>query len=172
MSGMVRMRAKGHITGFWLAFDNKKPYITLELDARPEDIEKYREKELTVELKQFRKQRSADANALLWACLGEIGRALNRDTWSIYLDMLKQYGQFTYMSIPKGSLELMKRQWRELMVVDEDENTYKVLAFFGSSSYNSKEFSLLLDGVIEEMKELGLEPPTSQEMQQALERLK
>ena len=45
-----------------------------------------------------------------------------------------------------------------------------MLCYFGSSTLDSKEFSVLLDGVISEMKEMGLETPTSKEMQRAIER--
>ena len=45
----------------------------------------------------------------------------------------------------------------------------QMLCFFGSSTYNTKEFSQLLDGVISEMKEMHLETPPDEEMKQLLE---
>lgn len=43
-----------------------------------------------------------------------------------------------------------------------------VLCYFGSSTYNSKEFGLLLNDIIEDMKAMGIPLPTSEEMQIAL----
>ena len=46
-----------------------------------------------------------------------------------------------------------------------------MLCYFGSSTYNSKEFSVLLDGVVSEMQELGLQPPPSGDMKRSIEAL-
>lgn len=128
---------------------------------------------LNIKATKYRKKRSLDANGLLWLCLGRIAEALNTDKWSIYLLMLKRYGQFTYICVKQNVVEQVKAQWRECEVVgDIDINGQKavqMLCYFGSSTYNSKEFSVLLNGVISEMKEMGLETPPSKEMIRALE---
>ena len=45
----------------------------------------------------------------------------------------------------------------------------QLLCYYGSSTYNTKEFSVLLDGVIEHMKDLGLQPPIPRDIRSALE---
>jgi hypothetical protein len=130
---------------------------------------------LHIEAKPYRKKRSLDANAMLWACLGEIARASTPPLvpWDVYLFMLKRYGQYTYICVKPNMVEAMKRQWREIEVVgDIDINgkqAVQLLCYFGSSTYDSKEFSVLLDGVVSEMKEMGLQPPPSKDMQRAIE---
>jgi hypothetical protein len=70
-------------------------------------------------------------------------------------------------------VDAMKLQWRECEVIGEiDINGTKavqMLCYFGSSTLDTKEFSVLLDGVISEMKEIGLETPTSQDMKRVFE---
>jgi hypothetical protein len=128
---------------------------------------------LNIEAKKWRKPRSTDANALLWHCLGEIASVLRADKWDIYLEMLKRYGKYTYICIKPNMVDAMKLQWRECEVVGEiDINGTKaiqMLCYFGSSTLDTKEFSVLLDGVISEMKEMGLQTPTSQDMKRVLE---
>ena len=72
-------------------------------------------------------------------------------------------------------VEAVKQQWRESEVVGEIEingkKAVQMLCYFGSSLYDTKEFSVLLEGVIEEMRQMGLETPTSKEMRMAIERL-
>jgi hypothetical protein len=46
-----------------------------------------------------------------------------------------------------------------------------MLCYFGSSTYNSKEFSILLDGVISEMKEMGLDTPTDREFKRVIKQM-
>ncbi len=128
---------------------------------------------LSIKAVKFRQKRSLDANALLWVCLGQIAAALRADKWDIYLQMLKRYGKYTYICVKPGVVEAVKQQWRECEVIGEvDINGQKatqMLCYFGSSTYNTQEFSVLLDGVISEMKEMNLETPTSEEMRRAIE---
>ena len=119
--------------------------------------------------------RSDRANRLLWACLSDIAKSMNppADKWDIYLLMLKRYGKFTYICVKPNVVDAVKAQWRESEVIGEvdinGQKAVQMLCYFGSSTYDTAEFSRLLDGVISEMKEMGLEAPTSQEMRRALE---
>lgn len=125
---------------------------------------------LSIEVKKFREKRSLDANGMLWACLGEMAQVLRTDKWSVYLKMLKRYGQFTYMSVRPDAVDKLKELWRECEEVGKAENgNVEMLCYFGSSTYNTQEFSILLDGVISEMREIGLHPPMSKEIERSLE---
>lgn len=129
---------------------------------------------LVVKAEKWRKKRSLDANAMLWACLGQIAAVLNTDKWDVYLTMLKRYGKFTYIVVKEAAIEAMKRQWRECEVIGDvtvnGQKGVQMLCYFGSSTYDTKEFSTLLEGVISEMQEMGLQPPLTKDVQAALER--
>ena len=47
-----------------------------------------------------------------------------------------------------------------------------MICYFGTSTYNSKELSVLLDGIISEMKEMGLETPSDRELQRIINQMK
>lgn len=130
---------------------------------------------LDIEIKKHRERRSLDANALLWACLGEIAAALRADKWDIYLQMLRRYGKYTYIVVKKSVVDKVKEQWRECEVVGEitvnGQKAVQMLCYFGSSTYDTKEFSVLLDGVISEMQEMGLETPADRDVRESLEGL-
>lgn len=147
--------------------------VTLATAQNPVGIEELHG-DLTVSLKIKRNRRSKDANALLWACIGELANALEDDPWELYLQMLRRYGQFTYIVVPKKAVDLTKRQWRETMIIGECEvggkESVQMLCFFGSHLYDTKEFSRLLNGVIGEMEDAGLKPPPSGDLKRALEK--
>ncbi len=128
---------------------------------------------LSISAKKYRQRRSLDANGLLWHCLGKIAEALQTDKWEVYLLMLKRYGKYTYVCVKPNMVDAMKKQWRECEVVGNidinGKEAVQMLCYFGSSTLDTKEFSVLLDGVISEMKEMGLETPLSQDMQRALD---
>lgn len=128
---------------------------------------------LNIKAVKFRQKRSLDANGLLWVCLQAIATALRSDKWSIYLQMLKRYGKYTYICVKPSVVEAVKAQWRETEELGEvqinGQAAIQLLCYFGSSTYNTQEFSVLLDGVISEMKEMGLDTPTSEDMRRSLE---
>lgn len=128
---------------------------------------------LSIKAVKHRQKRSLDANGLLWVCLGKLAEAFHTDKWSVYLQMLKRYGQYTYICVKPSVVEAVKFQWRESEILGEidinGKKAVQMLCYFGSSTYNTKEFSVLLEGVISEMKEAGLETPTSEDMRRSLE---
>lgn len=145
--------------------------VTIETSAPPAEAEKLKDKQ--VEVKEIRRKRTLDANALLWACIGDISKAIMADKWDIYLAMLKRYGAFTYVVVKPEAVDMVKRQWREAEVIGDftvnGQKAVQMLCYYGSSTYDSKQFAALLDGVISEMKEMGLTPPDRGEMKRTLE---
>lgn len=152
-----------------------KIIISFELNEEPtEAINSITSCEkLSISAKKYRAKRSLDANAMLWACIGDIANSLHTDKWEVYLQMLKRYGKYTYICVKPNVVDAVKSQWRECEIVGEikinGKEAVQMLCYFGSSTYNTKEFSTLLDGVISEMREMGLEIPPSEEMRRALE---
>lgn len=128
---------------------------------------------LSIKAVKHRERRSLDANALLWVCLGRIAEALRTDKWEVYLHMLKRYGKFTYICVKPAVVEAVKQQWRECEEIGKvninGQEAVQMLCYFGSSTYNTKEFSVLLDGVFSEMHEMNIETPTSEDMERALQ---
>lgn len=167
------MNARGRIKAADRLYDGSF-VLTLTVD-RVHDIESLYGADLDVEIKKHRDKRSLSANALLWKCLGEIAQALKVDKWEVYLKMLRRYGLYTYVCVPPGAVEMLKRQWRECEEIGtiniNGREATQLLCYYGSSTYDSKQFSVLLDGVISEMEEMGLEPPTSEQMRHSLEEL-
>jgi hypothetical protein len=131
------------------------------------------DRETVFDITEHKDKRSLNANALLWKCLGEIAAALRTDKWEVYLTMLKRYGTFTYICVKPKAVEAVKRQWRECEVIGDisvnGDKAVQMLCYYGSSTMNTKEFSVLLDGVISEMKEMGLDTPSDRDLQRAIE---
>lgn len=168
---MNGIKTTGKITGLQLDYRSKKPIASVELNAEPADIEKLFDLKLDIKLEKAKKKRSLDANAMLWACLSEIAGATGMPNWDAYLHELKRYGKYTHILVKEEALEDIKSLWRETEEVGKRGNMVELICFFGSSTYNSTEFSKLLEGVISDMKDLGLVPPPSSDMRRAIEEL-
>lgn len=146
--------------------------VTFELDQR-QDVSSLLGVDLRLEAKKWREKRSLEANRLLWACLGEIASALKTDDWSVYLMMLERYGVKTYGVFNPKAIDTVKASVRTYIDLGEIEvngqKGHQLLICFGSSTYDTKQFSRLLDGVISEMEEMGLPTPAQEELDRALE---
>lgn len=145
-----------------------------------QDALKYAEKlnslvgnEVDLTAEKHRERRSRNANAMLWACIGELAKALNTDKDSVYYDMLKRYGKYTYICAIPQAVDEIKKQWSTCEdlgdITVNGRSAKQLLCYFGSSTYNTQEFAQLLDGVISEMHEVGLKTPEEKERDKALE---
>ncbi len=168
------MQCKGRLKEVTLSYGSTKTNLTFEIDNLSHDsIEAIKDIDLRIEAVKWRRKRSITANGMLWACIGEIANALGADKWDIYLLMLKRYGKYTYICVKPNVVEAVKQQWRECEEIGKvninGTEAVQMLCYFGSSTYDTKEFSVLLDGVVSEMKHIGLQPPLTEDMKRVLE---
>lgn len=170
------MEFTGTLIGLAKDYASNEWRITFSVNEREalEAANELKEHPLSVVAKIFRKRRSIDANRLLWKCISDIAYAQHLDKWEVYLEKLKAHGKSYPVTIPAEAFETLKATWRECEAVGEwtDEFGVKrmsVICYPGSHLYNTEEFSHLLDDVIEDMNDLGLQPPTSEEMRRSLE---
>jgi hypothetical protein len=146
--------------------------VTLTANIKAEKLIELKDVELDVKLSKYRKKRSLSANSLMWIYLQKMAEVLQSDKWSIYLQMLRKYGQFTYVVVKPQAVEEFVKNWRECEVLGEIEvngnKGVQILCYFGSSTYNTKDFSFLLNGIIEECKEIGIDTISDEEFERLM----
>ena len=88
------------------------------------------------------------------------------------MQMLKRYGTFTYICVKPSAVEGVKRQWRECEEIGEltikGKKAIQLLCYYGSSTYNTQEFSEFLESVMSEMEEMNIPTPREEEIERAL----
>lgn len=169
------MDGKGRLVGMARNLATGKVQVTFQMDSdvSPELSEYDESTPLRITAKKWREKRSLNANGLLWHCIDQIAQVLHTDKWQVYMELLKVHGKFTYILVHKEAVDAVKSLWRECEEIGEvdvhGKKAVQLLCYYGSSTYDTKEFSVLLDDTIDEMKNLGLEPPPSSEMRRSLE---
>ncbi len=129
---------------------------------------------LSVEIKQYRQKRSLDSNAYLWVLLAKLATLLNTDKDSLYIEMLDRYGVFTHIIVKPEMVDRVKAEWRTVRELGEvtinGKAGVQLQCYFGSSTYNSAEMAKLIDGVVSECKDVGVEvmPPDELELMKSL----
>ena len=123
---------------------------------------------LSVEITPYREKRSLSANSYFWVLVSNIASVIKSDIDSVYLGLLERYGQFTHLLVKPNAVEKIKQQWKTVKVLDEKQingqKAVQLLCYYGSSTYDSKEMSTLIDGAVYEAKELGIEVRTPDEL--------
>lgn len=110
-----------------------------------------------------------DANAYAWALIGKIADAIRSDKDSVYLMMLKSYGQGGVVSVEQRYSADFKRTWRyheSLGTSELNGKTFEHFRFWvGSHLYDTREMSILIDGIVSECKALDIETATPEEIE-------
>ena len=124
-----------------------------------------------VKIDKHREKRSLNANAYLWKLVTEIGNVLNKSKEEVYLQMLIDYGQSEMVSIlseidVKGYFKYYKLAGTSILN-GKEFNHYKI--YKGSSEYDTKEMSILLNGVVQEAKNLGIKTKDDIEVERLIE---
>jgi hypothetical protein len=124
---------------------------------------------LAIEVSQQKRKRSLDANGMLWAICTQIAAAIKSSKDEVYLTMLERYGVFTHIIVKAEAVERIKQEWRTCRVLGEvtvnGKTGIQIQCYYGSHLYDSKEFSVLLEGVISEAREMGIEVISEQDKQ-------
>lgn len=140
--------------------------ILRQLEGLKDDIE------LSVQVKEYRKKRSLSQNAYMWVLLDEIGKAVNRSKEDIYRELVKDYGVFEIIPLKDEAVKRFNHNWAknglgwftDVLGKSKLKGYTNLIVYYGSSTYDTKEMTRLLDAVINECQELGINTMTLSEI--------
>ena len=128
-----------------------------------------RDKQLVADIKPYRASRSLNSNAYLWVMLGKLAEKLHTSKDEVYLLMLERYGQYTHIVVKAEAVDRVIEQWRTVRNLGPIRVNgvlgVQLQCYFGSSTYNTAEMAALIDGVVSECKDVGIETLTPAEIE-------
>lgn len=118
------------------------------------------------EIKEKKSKRSLTANAYYWSLLNQLASVMRTSSDEAHFLMLQRYGQYEVISV-RSDIDLQGyfKYYKEIghgTVQGKDFCHYKI--YKRSSEMDSKEFSILLDGLISECEEQGIPVLTPDEV--------
>ena len=158
------MKVKGKIRDITQSIDGRI-IISLMCEATLPELDGLRESDLDIAIEKHRNKRSLNANAYLWVLCDKIAQKvgyISRD--DVYIDMLKNYGRFEDVLIRDDAARSFMRMCKYKEILYEMDGWTCIRVYQGSHEYNSKEMSILVDGVVAEAQELGIETLTPDEI--------
>ena len=127
--------------------------------------------EYDVTIKKHRKHRSLDAKAYMWVLADKIADVTNSTRDEVYRKAIREVGVFTDVAVSqKATAELVKCWsskgigWFTDVFDSKLENCKRVRLYYGSSSYDTKQMSRLIDDIVQEAKNLNIETETPDEL--------
>lgn len=136
-------------------------------------LEAFREKflpNLEYELKLIRKKRSLDSNAFCWKICTEIANVVGNTKEDVYRDAIGHVGVYDILQFTEDeAMERFKAKWRTngegWLTKTLDKNKRILMAYYGSSSYDTKEMSVLVDFLVCQAKDLGIQVLTQEQIE-------
>lgn len=178
---MVILQTTGIILKTDTDINTRKLKISLLVDASNKDVVEQlkSENKLTIELKKWRQKRSLDANSYCWVLCDKIAKKLCKDGTivtkeDVYKDAILQIGSFEPFIVQEKTYMNFKRIWEKqglgflVQEVSKKDKCIKVNCYYGSSTYNTKEMSLLIECIVELAKTLNIETKPQSEIDSLL----
>lgn len=175
----------GRIQNIAISYATGKPLLTIEAYEDRNTLQGIYDElkaadKLTIKIGKYAKKRSLDANSYYWLLLGKLSKALNISAPHCHNLMLRRYGTFKlfggqvlYVVIPdtdeasRDADEAEECHIKPTSEVREGKDglmyrTYIMLK--GSREYSTVEFSNLVNGLVDECKQVGIETATPDEI--------
>ena len=138
-----------------------------------EELANFKDQDLQIEVDKWREKRSLNANAYCWKLITEIADKTKTDKWSVYKQLLVRYSNsYEYLIVKPQAIKSLEKVFRVIKNVGEGQikgnKAIQIQGYYGSSTFNTKEMSVFIDGVVSEAKELGIETETKEEIERLL----
>lgn len=162
------------ISGEIIDFDTVRLYIQTDIKTAETVLDGLKkDKKYCVDIKQYREKRSLDANAYYWVLIGKMADVLGTSKSEMHNLQLGKYGALKLddnekpiFCLERDSDNYLKYEKRHLYPTSHTESRKGILYRWyaeikGSSEYDTREMSKLIDGTVEDAKELDIEtlPP-------------
>lgn len=171
---------KGRIQSVSVGMEDGQCYFSASVPRHnAQELASLKGQDVDIECKKHRDKRSLSANALMWAVCEELAQALKISKIEVYRNAIKDVGVYQPLPIRDDAVDAFCANWETGGIGWFAEKTDKsktpgytlVFAFFGSSTYDTKEFSRLVDWLIDEAEQIGIVLKAGPELEQRLKEM-
>ena len=157
---------------------NGKQRLTVELDSDYRaEFDDLKDTDVDVTIKKHRVKRSLDANAYCWVLVDKIAEKRHMSKLEVYRNAIRDIGGVSeIICIQNKAAQTMKDLWTRNGIgwqVEELEsklpNCTNMVLYKGSSVFDTRQMSALIDSLIQDAKAIGIETRPEWEIQQLLE---
>ena len=132
---------------------------------------------LSVNIDKYREKRSLNANAYMWKLCGELAEALSDEKVEhtkedIYREAIKEIGVWYDDEVEPEKSAWRRKAWEmigtgwitERVDFSPDGEKEIIRFYYGSSQYNTKQMSRLIDNIVQDCEAVGIDVRTPDEI--------
>lgn len=153
--------------------------VVLEIreDMR-EAFDALKDGEVAVDIRKQMKRRSLDANAYAWVLIGKLAEALSKSKAEIYRETIRDIGGASeILCIQNPAVDTFCAAWSHQGLGWQTETfpskipgCTNVTVYYGSSVYDTKQMSLLIDRLVQDCESIGIPTLTDETVEKMLAR--
>ena len=141
-------------------------------------VRNMKQKLYTLTVKVFRKKRSLDSNAYAWVLIGKLADAMRIPPTVVYKNAIQNIaGNYEILPIRDEAVEKFKRVWEKQglgwpcvdMGPSKIQGYRNLRAYYGSSTYDTRQMSMLIDSLIQDCKALDIETLSEEKLSAMME---
>jgi hypothetical protein len=172
MDGIVFTEAK--LEGGWLMLRPSRE----DMGKAMAFVRKKKDRLYEAALKEHRKKRSLDANAYAWVLIGKLSEAMRLPPVEVYRQAIQNIGgNFEVLPVREDAAEHFRRVWESQGLgwpcVDMGQSKisgYRNLrVYYGSSTYDTRQMSALIDTLVQDCKALDIETLSDEKLSAMME---
>lgn len=181
------MELTGKISDLSFDFITGKAKLTLEVNETDavkqgyddlHDVEK-----LDIKIAKYRKKRSLDANSYMWVLCSELAKTLSDTTKvkhtkeDIYRNAVRECGIYKdFRDLSQNDAKTIRHAWEllgtgwlteQVDFMPDGENVI-IRCYYGSSTYNTKQMSRLIDSLVQDCQAVGIPTETPEQINNML----
>lgn len=166
------MKLQGKLADVNIDYKTNKKKLTFLIDTSITSLEEIENVGfLDIEVKKHRNKRSLDANAYCWVLLRKLAEKMNLKVKEVYKMAIREVGAYAVVCVKDTGVDLFIEKWQSNgigWVCDTFDSKIdgctNIKAYYGSSTYDSKEMARLIDSIVEDCKLQGIETDTPEQI--------
>lgn len=158
-----------------------KMVLSLVINERQSAMNLYDElheaEKLSVNIDKYREKRSLNANKYMWKLCGDLAEVLSDEKVKytkedIYRDAIKEIGVWYDDEVEPEKVAWRRKAWEmigtgwitERVDFSADGEREIIRFYYGSSQYNTKQMSRLIDNIVQDCEAVGIDTKTPNEI--------
>ena len=132
-------------------------------------VRKHKDKLYDLEVKEHKKKRSMDANAYAWVLINKLAEVLRITPVEIYRQAIQNIGgNYEIIPVKESAAKHFRQTWESHglgwpcvdMGPSKIDGYRNLRAYYGSSTYDTRQMSMLIDNLVQDCKALDIETLT------------
>lgn len=172
----------GRIKDLSFDFRSQTPTLTLSINEKNDAMalfdDLHEADKLSIKIDKYREKRSLNANSYFWKLCGDLAEVLSNEKVKytkddIYIRAIKESGVYKdWEDLTPQDAKTLRTAWEMLgtgWVTEQvdympDGENVVVRTYYGSSQYNTKQMSRLIDNIVQDCQAVGINTKTPDEI--------